>query len=123
MGSAVSAFSMPYGGYVTVVLSPFTARLLAQRGWSKDDVKTWLHQQGRVPVADFEQFWLRKETIEAANWPVWLRGDAATSALPVVERSSDITLVVAGGDLPIAQQAYLPTWGFPVCRLHQRLAL
>ena len=123
MGSAVSAFSMPYGGYVTVVLSPFTARQLAQRGWSKDDVKTWLHQQGRVLVADFEQFWLRKETIEAANWPVWLRGDAATSALPVVERSSDITLVVAGGDLPIAQQAYLPTWGFPVCRLHQRLAL
>jgi len=25
--------------------------------------------------------------------------------------------VIAGGDLHIAQHAYLPTWGFPPCRI------
>jgi len=39
--------------------------------------------------------------------------------LPVVASPDDITLVVAGGHLPIAQHAYLPTWGFPACRIHR----
>ena len=85
---------------------------------SKQDVKQWLHREGRVPVDQFRSFWLKRETIEASRWPAWLGDLTAGARLPVVEHPDDITLVVAGGDLPIAQQAYLPTWGFPVCRIH-----
>ena len=38
-------------------------------------------------------------------------------AIPVVENSDDISLIIAGGDLHIPQHAYLPTWGFPPCRI------
>ena len=118
MGSAASAFSMAYGGKVVVVISPFTARALAERGLSKADVKRFLHERGRVPAADFETFWLR-QTIEASRWPDWLTAGSADGLLPVLQSPDDISVVVAGGDLAIAQQAYLPTWGFPACRVHQ----
>ena len=48
-----------------------------------------------------------------------IRRRIAAAALRVDRRPEDITLVVAGGGLPIAQQAYLPTWGFPACRIHR----
>ena len=117
MGSAASAFSMAYGGNVTVVISPFTAIALAREGMSKSDVKQWLYDNGRVPQDQFKQFWLKRDAIEASNWPDWLNSAASVGKLPVVEQPDDITLVVAGGDLPIAQHAYMPTWGFPACRV------
>ena len=119
MGSAASAFSMAYGGKVGVIISPFTARQLAERGYNKDDAKCWLHEHGRVPAAQFESFWLKRETIEASRWPAWITAIPPGEPLPVLEHPGDITLIVAGGDLPIAQQAYLPTWGFPACRIQQ----
>lgn len=119
MGSATSAFSMAYGGKVAVVLSPFTARSLAGQGMSKDDVKCRLHEEGRVSAARFASFWLRREVIEASRWPDWLPDIDSGAALPVVQGPDDITVVVAGGDLPIAQHAYMPTWGFPPCRVHR----
>jgi hypothetical protein len=51
MGSAASAFTMLYEGRVAVIVAPFVARKLAAEGWSKDDVRRWLHDQARVPVA------------------------------------------------------------------------
>jgi hypothetical protein len=119
MGSAASAFSMAYGGHVAVIISPYTARALAAQGCSKTDVKKWLHQHGRVAREQFEQFWLRRETIEKSSWPEWLTRTVAPASLPIVEHPDDITVIVAGGDLAIAQHAYLPTWGFPACRIHQ----
>ena len=41
----------------------------------------------------------------------------------VGRRPEKITLVVAGGDIPIAQQAYFPTWGYPDCRIMKEVAL
>ena len=119
MGSAASAFSMAYGGRVTVILSPHTAMDLARRGMTKCDVKQWLHVNGRVEPTKFESFWLKRETIDASRWPTWLTSTPHGAPLPIVEHADDITLVVAGGALPIAQHAYLPTWGFPACRIHE----
>tara|TARA_B100000676_G_scaffold312679_1_gene388170 strand:+ start:649 stop:1842 length:1194 start_codon:yes stop_codon:yes gene_type:complete len=119
MGSAASAFSMAYGGHPLVVISPFTANKLAADGMSKTDVQSWLFEHGRVPRRQFESFWLRQDTIDASTWPSWLTASLGNDTLPVVEQASDISIVVAGGDLEIAQQAYLPTWGFPACRVHQ----
>ena len=117
MGSAASAFTMLYEGRVAVIVAPFVARRLAAEGWSKDDVRRWLHAQARVPVAAWQQWWLRAT---ARSWPAWVTETAGT--LPVVKEPGDITVVVAGGDLAIPQLAYFPSWGFPPCRLTREIA-
>ena len=120
MGSAASAFQMAYGGHPCVVISPFTAKQLAASGMSRADVRNWLHAHGRMDRQVFESLWLRQETIEASRWPAWL-DTTGDGPLPVVEHADDITVIVAGPDIAIAQHAYLPTWGFPSCRIVKRL--
>ena len=112
MGSAASAFTMLYEGRVAVVVAPFVARRLAAEGWSKVDVGRWLHENARVPVANWQAWWLRAT---ARQWPAWVTETDGT--LPVVKGPEDITVVVAGGDLAIPQLAYFPSWGFPPCRI------
>jgi hypothetical protein len=116
MGSAVSQFSLMHGGKVAVVLAPYLARRLGADGWSKDHVKRWLYDNGRVPTAQWERWW-GSRTLASHPWPGWVSRAAAGGAIPVVENYRDILVVVAGGDLPIPQNAYLPTWGFPPCRI------
>jgi hypothetical protein len=117
MGSAASAFTMLYEGRVAVIVAPFVARRLAAEGWRKDDVRRWLHAQARVPVAAWQQWWLRAT---ARSWPAWVTETAGT--VPVVKEPGDITVVVAGGDLAIPQLAYFPSSGFPPCRLTREIA-
>ena len=38
-------------------------------------------------------------------------------------RPEDIVIVVAGGDIPIPQNAYCPSWGFPPARITREIAL
>ena len=117
MSSAASAFTMLYEGRVAVIVAPFVARRLAAEGWSKDDVRRWLHARARVPVAAWQEWWLRAT---ARQWPSWVTETAGT--LPVVKEPGDITVLVAGGDLAIPQLAYFPSWGFPPCRLTREIA-
>lgn len=120
MGSAASAFQLAYGGHPCVVISPYTARRLAASGMSRADVRNWLYVHGRVDRRLFESLWLRRQIIEASRWPAWLAA-AGEGPLPVVEHAEHITVIVAGPDIAIAQQAYLPTWGFPSCRIVKTL--
>jgi hypothetical protein len=121
MGSAASQFSIMHGGRVAVVLAPYVARRLAGRGWSKRDVKQWLYEKGRVAAAEWEGWWGRK-TLSSHQWPGWVSRAAAKGAIPIVGDLDDITLVIAGGDLHIPQHVYLPTWGFPICRITRQIA-
>jgi len=123
MGSATSAFSMAHGGHVAVVVAPFTARALCDKGWSKDDVKHYLHDEGRMATNLWERLWIKQKVVAASGAPRWLDAAAHSGRLPVVESPDDITVVVAGGDVPIAQQAYFPTWGFPACRISAALEI
>jgi hypothetical protein len=116
MGSAASAFTMLWDGRVAVVIAPFVARRLAADGWSKDDVKRRLHSEARVATAAWKEWWLRAT---AQKWPAWV--DTAADTLPVVKSADDITVVVAGADLAIPQLAYLPSWGFPPCRVTREI--
>jgi hypothetical protein len=40
-----------------------------------------------------------------------------------VREPDDITLIVAGADLPIPQHAYCPSWGHPPCRVTREIVL
>ena len=116
MASAASAFTMLWEGRVAVVVAPLVARRLAAEGLGKDDVRRRLHAEARVQAGDWKRWWLR-QTVR--QWPAWI--DEAAGTLPVVKSADDITIVVAGADLPIPQLAYFPSWGFPPCRVTREI--
>jgi hypothetical protein len=123
MGSAASMFSTAHEGRVAVIVAPFVARALAAEGWSKDDVKGHLFEHGRLPAELWRGAWLKELRAAEKTWPDWVLAAAKEGRVPVVRAKEDITVVVAGADLPIPQCAYFPTWGFPPCRITKRIEL
>ena len=120
MGSAASLFGILHGGKPTVILSPFTARRLAGQGWTRDRVRHDLFARGRLPADTWRRSWIHA-TVRASDWPDWAVAAAATGAIPAVGEPDDITLVVAGAELPIPQHAYCPSWGHPPCRITREI--
>lgn len=120
MGSAASHFSIMHGGKIAIALAPYVARQCAERGMSKRNVKHWLHEHGRIRTQDWERSWAFA-VMKAVRWPRWVIEAAARGAIPAVESPSDIVLFVAGGDLPIPQNVYFPSWGFPPCRITREI--
>lgn len=123
MASATSAFSRLHGGTVAVVLAPYVAKLLAEEGKSKADVKAYLHANSRAPAAEFEKSWLPARLAGQTKFPRWVKEGVKAGWVPAVEKPDDITVIVAGGDIPIPQCAYMPTWGFPACRIAKKIDL
>ena len=123
MGSAASAFQILWSGIATVLLAPATAAALAREGKSKDDVRRWLWQRGRWPVEQWRASWLYRTVAGAERWPEWVHASAAQGAVAPTARPEDIVIVVAGGDIPIAQHVYCPSWGFPAARITRRVRL
>ena len=123
MASATSAFSRLHGGTVAVVLAPYVAKLLAEEGKSKADVKAYLHEHSRAPAAEFEKSWLPARLAGKTKFPRWVKEGVQAGWVPAVEKPDDITVIVAGGDIPIPQCAYMPTWGFPACRIAKKIDL
>ena len=118
MGSAVSAFSMLHGGCVAVLLAPATAAKLTGTGWTKPDIANYLFEHARMPLAQWEKLWVRRQISPTYGLPRWVReAEDRNLPIPIVERAQDIIIFVAGGDAPIPQHVYFPTWGFPTCRL------
>ncbi|MGA2958802.1 MAG: hypothetical protein ABSF48_24160 [Thermodesulfobacteriota bacterium] len=106
MGTLASRMSAQRGtGCVTVLLGPYTAKALAAKGWTKDDVKQYLWEHGRIPLPTWKQ-----QTITRPDIPTWAKEFAKKGSIPVVAKSSDIILFVAGSGLPISQHVYFPTW-------------
>lgn len=123
MGSAASAFSWLHGGIVTVAISPATAAALDRDGISKAEARVWLHQNGRISSEELKSLWIYNNAGKAKEWPDWTLKAIDAGRVPPVEDPDKITLVVAGGDISIAQQAYFPTWGYPDCRILKEVAL
>ena len=123
MASATSAFSRLHGGKVAVILAPYVAKFLAEQGHSKADVRSYLHRNSRIPAEQFERSWLRAQLAGKTGWPRWVKDGVKQGGVTAVESPDDITVIVAGGDIPIPQCAYLPTWGFPACRIAKKIDL
>jgi hypothetical protein len=122
MGSMASAFTIVTRGKVTVAVAPYVAAQLAAQGWTKDDVKEYLYEHGRLSLQEWEESWLsdlignegRRDRIVQA---------AKEGEIPAVASPEDITVIVAGGDMPIPQHAYFPSWGHPPCRITREIEL
>jgi hypothetical protein len=123
MGSAASAFSWLHGGIITVVISPATAVALERDGITKEEARQWLHANGRISSDELKTLWIYKNVGKAKEWPAWALSAIEAGYVPPVKNPDKIALIVAGGDIPIAQQAYFPTWGYPDCRIMKEVAL
>jgi hypothetical protein len=101
-------------GQTLVVLNPLNAEEFARRGWSKDDVRNYLWEHARRPLAEVracgathEQF--RRMERDAGRYPRRYDLDNPTTRVPVTASPEDIHIVVAGGRSYFA--AVLPGWG------------
>jgi hypothetical protein len=117
MGSSASAFQILWSGIATVLLSPATATALARDGLSKADAGRWLWENGRWPRAQWEASWLYQTVASPDRWPPWVHASAGEGRVAPTAKPEDIVLVVTGGDIPIAQHVYCPSWGFPPARV------
>jgi hypothetical protein len=101
-------------GQTLVTLNPLNAEEFARRGWSKQDVRQYLWEHARRPLAEVracgvvhEQF--RQMERDAGRYPHRYDLDNPTTRLPVTPTPEDIHVVVAGGRSYFA--AVLPGWG------------
>jgi hypothetical protein len=122
IGSAASLFGILHNGKAAVILSPFTARRLAGEGWTRADVRRELRARGRLPAEVWRRSWIHA-TVRATDWPEWARAAAESGSIPAVREPDDLTLIVAGADLPIPQHVYCPSWGHPPCRVTREIVL
>jgi hypothetical protein len=103
------AHILRFGGQVGVVINPYMARLLAERGWTKDDIKLYLYEHVRVPMRDIPARSMKGESRE--RWPRWYDTAGPDALIPYV-RSPDNYLIVCCGDAYSAWCAVLTGWGF-----------
>jgi hypothetical protein len=113
MGSAASGFGILWSGRPTVLVAPAVAADCGRRGMGKDDVRRFLWEHGRWRRKDWQSSWLTERILANRRWPDWVEAAAQTGDIPPARSPDDIVLVVAGGDIPIPQNAYCPSWGFP----------
>ncbi|CAN5905850.1 hypothetical protein BH11PSE3_BH11PSE3_33640 [soil metagenome] len=123
MGSATSGFGILWNGRPTVLIAPAVAADCARRGLGKDDVRRYLWEHGRWRREDWAKSWLTERIVAQRRWPDWVEEAAKVGDIPVTRTPDEIVLVVAGGDIPIPQNAYCPSWGFPPARITRPLKL
>ncbi|NBS63340.1 MAG: hypothetical protein EBT33_03185 [Betaproteobacteria bacterium] len=117
MASASSAFSIRWNGISTVIMSPVVARMLADQGLDKAAVRQILHERGRWTTEQWRGSWLYRTVGDETRWPQWVQDAASRGSIPVTATPDDLTLIVAGGDVPVPQHAWCPAWGYPACRI------
>jgi len=98
-------------GDTLVVLGPEHAKMLANAGWRKQDVKQFLHENARKSVGLLRrggpaQGDDRREML----WPKFVNPSNNEDMVPVVRRVDDIHILVAGG-AGGPHSVYIPGWG------------
>jgi len=89
-----------YLGQLLIMLNPGQARMIAQAGWSKKDVREFIFETARHPV----EFALQQQG--RAIYPPYFLG---LSRVPVMRSPDDVIVVVCGGEGPHAMVAV--PWG------------
>jgi hypothetical protein len=95
-------------GHCAIVLCPEHARTIAQHGWKRQDIKSylWMYSGNPFSKVSFEH---RYGRVYNRNLPVWYRRDP-DSRIPIVPSPDNIHLFVAGGNAG-RFSAFIPGWG------------
>jgi hypothetical protein len=98
-------------GDTFVVLGPEHARMLAQAGWRKRDIKLFLFEHARKPVGLLRRGGPPQgDARRGLFWPRFVDPEDDAQRVPVVRRPENIHVIVAGG-AGGPHSAYLPGWG------------
>jgi hypothetical protein len=97
------------GGESYVVLSPEHADVLAKARWTKRDVRAFLFEHARKPLAQVKIGGMYGPEIRRNLWPRWIDHENETERVPIARRPEDIAILVAGG--AGRHSVYLPGWG------------
>jgi hypothetical protein len=96
-----------YRAQPLVVMGPEHAQTVADGGFSKADVKRFLHERAQLPMGRFS-----KENIERrlrVTWKERLGAAGLEAPVPMVQRPEDILIAVIGG--AGKHSAVIPTFG------------
>ena len=85
------------GGSPIIALCPEHAATIAADGFSKNDVRAYIHEKGRIPL---KQFFKRAIDTYYSGWD-------ENALVPITARKEDIIVLVIGG--PGKHSAYIPT--------------
>ncbi|MBI3966874.1 MAG: hypothetical protein HY329_14675, partial [Chloroflexi bacterium] len=94
-----------------VVLGPEHARMLADAGWSKRDVKLYLFEHARIPLGKMRTGGGRGAPY-GVGWPKWLETEDDTALSPIAAQPENFIVIVAGG--PGRHSLWIPAWGSSV---------
>jgi len=98
-------------GDTFVVLGPEHAKLLAEAGWRKNDVRQFLHENARRPVGLLRRGGpAQGDDRREMMWPKFVDPNDNDDLVPVVRRVDDIHIFVAGGPGG-PHSVYIPGWG------------
>jgi hypothetical protein len=97
------------GGESFVVLGPEHAALLAAAGWTKADVRAFLYEQARQPLAQLKLGGMYGPETRRNLWPRWIDHEDPGEMVPIARRPDDLVILVAGG--AGRHSLYLPGWG------------
>ncbi len=82
-----------YGhGEPMLILGPEHARLLANEGWSKYDIKNFIWEKARQPVG-----MILNRGMERYKFPKWINLTDEKQMSPIAIKPDDIIIIVAGG--------------------------
>ncbi len=98
-----------HGGQIGVVFNPHMARLLADRGWNKSDIKSYFYERVRVPMSAVPEGGMKGDDKE--RWPRWFDTADPDTLMPYARRP-DNYLILCCGDPYSAWCAILDGWGF-----------
>ena len=101
---------------------PLTVHRPAARGGRMDPGRRAPRALHRTAPGEMRRRSWIHATVRAGDWPEWVRVAAESGSIPAVRDPDDLTLIVAGTDLPIPQHAYCPSWGHPPCRVTREIA-
>ena len=108
-------------GDTFVVLGPEHARMLAEAGWRKGDVRMFLFEHARKPVGLLRRGGPPQgDSRRGLFWPRFVDPFQDGQLVPVVRRPDNINIIVAGG-AGGPHSAYVPGWGS--AKVTQRIPL
>ena len=90
---------------IVLIICPEHAAEMAHYGLTKWDVREYVYQNARAPVAELQGV----AHYGNRNWPAWIDENLPGATLPIVQTAEDIVVLVAGGDG--RHSAWLAGWG------------
>ena len=93
------------GAQIVLVICPEHAADMAGSGLAKADIKEFIFQNARMPLAQLKDV----AHYGNRNWPPWIDENNPEERVPIVASPDDIVVVVAGGDG--RHSAWLAGWG------------